>query len=210
MYKMDYFTERDDEKVLAFMRAYPFAIICGTNYNGPVATHVPLDIRKEDDRMILTGHIMRNTDHHKAFVENDSVLVIFNGPDTYISANWYNNPHVASTWNYMTVHAKGKIVFGDEEDTLKIIEELTNQYEGTESEGAFKNLPTEYIQKLVKAIIGFTINISEVENVYKLSQNHEIENRRNIIAQLFQRGDEKSFLIAKEMESRINEPKQNR
>lgn len=203
MYKLSYFTEEDAGRVFAFMRENPFAIIAGTGENYPVATHVPLDIRKVDGDIILTGHMMRNTDHHKAFLNNDHVLVIFNGPHCYVSASWYNNPAVASTWNYMTVHAKGRITFTDEAGTVDIIRNITNAYEDTGSTASFSALPAGYVDRLVKAITGFTIRVASFDNVFKLSQNHEEGTRRSIIKNLREREDESGKKIAAEMEKRI-------
>jgi transcriptional regulator len=210
MYKFKYFTEEDNEKVIAFMKENSFAIITGTGEEYPVATHVPLEIKQIDDKLFFTGHIMKNSDHHKAFLKNEKVLVIFNGPHCHISASWYPNPVQASTWNYMTVHAKGKISFGDETYTREIVEDLTNKYENPESEAAFNKLPTEYIDRLVKAITGFTIEVESIDNVFKLSQNHEQETRQNIIEHLYKNGSDDEKRIAKEMLKRIDLPKQSK
>ncbi|MDQ6763391.1 MAG: FMN-binding negative transcriptional regulator, partial [Bacteroidota bacterium] len=94
MYKLPHFTEEDKDAVFDFMDKNPFAIIVGYDGNFPVATHVPLDIKKENGQIILTGHIMKNTDHHKAFLQNENVLVIFNGPHCYVSASWYQKKEV--------------------------------------------------------------------------------------------------------------------
>lgn len=203
MYKLPHFTEENEDAIFDFMNRNSFAIISGYDGSFPVATHVPLDIKKVSGQVILTGHIMKNTDHYKAFLKNENVLVIFNGPHCYVSASWYQKKEVASTWNYIDVQAKGKIKFTDEEGTKRIIESITNQYEGTESEAAFRNLSTDYVDRLVKAIVGFAIEISEIENVFKLSQNHESATRESIVKHLNERTDEGSHLIAKEMERRF-------
>src|SRR5688572_27065305 len=110
MYKLPYFTEQDHKKVMAFMKANYFVVITGMGDEYPVATHIPVEITEEPDgTILLAGHLMKGTDHHKVFGKNDKVLVIFNGPHTYVSASWYTNPLSGSTWNYMTVHAKGTI-----------------------------------------------------------------------------------------------------
>ena len=129
MYKLPYFTETDEEKVFEFMQKNTFSLITGIYKDFPVATHVPLEVKRKNGKIIFTGHIMKGTDHHKAFLENENVLVIFSGPHCYVSASWYVKKNVASTWNYMDVHAKGKIRFTDEEETKKIIEDITNKYE---------------------------------------------------------------------------------
>lgn len=220
MYKLKYFTEEDSEKVIAFMKEYSFATITGIGDEYPVATHVPLEIRIKNSsdnhqlqitnyKLFFTGHIMKNSDHHKAFVKNENVLVIFNGPHCHVSASWYPNPVQASTWNYMTVHAKGKISFNDEAQTKKIVEALTNKYEKPDSPAAFDKLPGEYVDRLVKAIVAFTIEVESIDNVFKLSQNHEPETRKSIIENL-RNGSDDEKAIAAEMEQRINIPKQSK
>lgn len=205
MYSPPYFTEKDTGKIIAFMKANSFAIITGPGELYPAATQIPLDVVVEDDgKIILSGHLMKNTDHHKAFVKNDQVLVLFTGPHCYISASWYSNPQSASTWNYMTVHAKGTIRFTDEQGTYEAIKAVTNTYEGTQTAAAFNNMSQEYIAKMLKAIVGFTIEIKTVENVFKLSQNKTREEQLNIIDQLTKRSDDNSMLIAGEMQKLIS------
>ena len=200
MYKFSYFTEPDADAVIAFMKEYPFAIITAFGEQYPVATHIPLEIdRNEDGKIFLSGHIMKKTDHHKAFEKNRDVLIIFNGPHTYISATWYTTPQLASTWNYMTVHAKGKITLLDEQATYDAIKNITDKYEGTETAAAFNKLDDDYIASMLKAIIAFTIEVESIDNVFKLSQNRDVVSKQNIIAQLQNRGDENSLKIANRM-----------
>ncbi|UAY52458.1 FMN-binding negative transcriptional regulator [Ferruginibacter albus] len=204
MYKLPYFTEEDHASVIAFIKENPFAIITGFDEQYPVATHIPLEIQINDDgKIILSGHLMKNTDHHRSFEKNEKVLVIFNGPHCYISASWYANPAGASTWNYMTVHAKGKLQFTDEAGTYNAIKAITNKYEGIETAAAFTNLSDEYVQRMIKAIVGFTIEVESIENVFKLSQNRDKADRENIVEQLLKRNDEQSKLIAEEIKKRI-------
>ena len=200
MYKFDYYTEKNNDAVIAFMKEYPFAIITAFGEQYPVASHIPLDIEiNEEGKIFLSGHIMKKTDHHKAFEKNDNVLVIFNGPHTYISASWYSTPQIASTWNYMTVHVKGKIKLLDETATYNAIKNITNKYEGTETAASFDKLDDGYINQMLKAIIAFTIEVESMENTFKLSQNRDEQSRVNIIKQLKKRGDENSLQIANEM-----------
>jgi len=200
MYKLPYFTEKDTDKVIFFMQENAFAMVAGFGGLYPVATQIPLDVELKDGKIFLHGHIMKKTDHHKAFENNNKVLVLFTGPHCYVSASWYNNPQAASTWNYMTVQAKGKITFTDDDGTYEAIKFVTNKYEGLETAAAFNNMPKEYILPLLKAIIGFTIEVESFDNTFKLSQNKKPEEQINIIAELKKRGDEQSFKIAEEME----------
>ncbi|MCA9293613.1 MAG: FMN-binding negative transcriptional regulator [Phycisphaerales bacterium] len=123
MYDMPAYKDQDAERIEAFIHAHPFAFISGCDAEGrPVATQAPVFIEQQGGQKVLSGHIMKNTDHHKAFVQNPNVLVVFTGAHCYVSATWYNNPNVASTWNFMSVHARGKIRFFEgeaREDALR-------------------------------------------------------------------------------------------
>jgi transcriptional regulator len=203
MYKLPHFTETDNEKIIAFIQAHPFAIITGMGQQYPVASHIPIAIEEKDGKIFLHGHIMKKSDHHLAFEKDNNVLVIFAGPHCYVSASWYTNPLGASTWNYMAVHAKGKIVFTDEAGTIKAIREVTERFEGKDTAASFDKLGDEYINAMVKAIIGFTIEVETMDAVFKLSQNRDEASKQNIIEQLKKRGDENSAMIAAEMEKRL-------
>lgn len=203
MYKLPYFTEQDSEKVLAFIKENYFAVITGTGERYPVATHIPLEIRHEGEQLILSGHLMKNSDHHKAFEKDNHVLVVFNGPHTYVSASWYTKPASASTWNYMSVHARGRIRFGDEATTHEAVKKLTNHYEKEGSPAAFDKLDPDYVARLVKAIVSFDILVDEIDNVFKLSQNHDKETQANIARQLNEKPDDHSKRIAQEMFNRL-------
>ncbi len=203
MYKFSYYTEQDQQTVIEFMKANAFAFITGTGENYPVATQIPVSVQIKDGNIFLQGHMMRKTDHHLAFEKNNNVLVLFTGPHCFVSASWYTNPAVGSTWNYMTVHAKGKMSFMDEAGTLAAVKAISDTYEGTESAGAYDKLPEAYIDQMVKAIVGFTIEVESLDNVFKLSQNRDDASKKNIIAQLKKRGDDNSVMIAEEMERRL-------
>jgi transcriptional regulator len=200
MYKFSYFTETNEQKVIAFMKENAFAMLTGFGEDYPAVTQIPLEVEEKEGKLLLHGHIMRKTDHHKAFEKNNNVLAVFTGPHCYVSSSWYSNPQTASTWNYMAVHAKGKIIFTDDEGTYEAIKAVTNKYEGTETAGAFNKMPTEYIMPMLKAIVGFTITVESFDNVFKLSQNKTPAEQLNIIAELKKRGDYNSVMIAEEME----------
>ncbi len=108
MYKFSYFKENDKQRMFDFIEQNPFAFMTGSFLSGnQVATQIPILLEERDGEIFLQGHIMRNTDHHKAFSENPQVLIVFTGPNCYVSASWYNNPQIGSTWNYMSVHIAG-------------------------------------------------------------------------------------------------------
>ncbi len=203
MYKLPYFQEKDIQKVITFMQQQSFAVITGNGLHCPVATQIPLLVEQKDGTIFLRGHIMKNTDHHKAFMLNNNVLVLFTGPHCYVSASWYADVQTASTWNYMTVHAKGKINFTDNEGTIEAVKLLTNYYEAADSIASFNQIPAGYVDKLIHAIVGFTIEVESIDNVFKLSQNKTVDEQKNIINHLQKIDNFQAKEIAVEMKKRL-------
>lgn len=216
MYNLPYFKEKDPRVVLDFIHQHPFAMLIGAGDKGPMATQVPILMDEGNGgRVFLRGHIMRHTDHHKALQKNDETLCVFSGAHTYVSASWYSDPQTASTWNYMSVHARGKLRFLGEPELLAFLEELTARFENNDDSPAlFRYLPKSYVDSLVKAIIAFEIEVREMENVFKLSQNRDEHSYDNIIAKLHAQGGD-GRVIADEMRKRreqlfTGEPSQGR
>jgi transcriptional regulator len=203
VYSFPYYKTKDHEKVLQFMQAHPFVLLTGCDeHNCPVATQVPILIREIDGRLVLEGHVMRNTDHQKAFAANSNVLAIFTGPHTYVSASWYTNQQQASTWNYMAVHAKGTLTFVSEERLIDILKRTTEQFENNPaSEASFDKLPQEYVSRLAKAIVAFEIEVTGLDHTFKLSQNRDEESYKNITHRLAVSEDADANAIAKMMKA---------
>jgi transcriptional regulator len=203
MYSLPYFKEKEAGVVKEFMDQHPFITLCGCDAAGnPVATHVPVLLREENNTLYLHGHIMKKTDHHLAFEQNPNVLAVFSGAHTYVSASWYTNPLSGSTWNYMTVHARGVMKFLDEAALLNLLRDLTARFENNnDSPSLFEKLPSEYISQMSKAIVAFAIEVKEMDNVFKLSQNRDEASYHTIIGKLEQQGGD-AKIIAGEMSKR--------
>lgn len=200
---MPYFATDQQDVVLEFMQKNAFITLVGFDGTFPVSTQVPVKVVKTGNDLSLIGHIMNKTDHHVAFKQNPNVLAIFTGPHAYVSASVYEQPAVASTWNYMTVQAKGIIRLMDQNETYEVIKEITNKYEHPErSPAAFHKMDEEYIQKNLKAISGFEIKILKLDHVFKLSQNHSPENQKRIINYLEQEEEAGAKQVAKEMKGK--------
>jgi transcriptional regulator len=204
MYKMPNFKDREADSVSAFMQSRPFALVIGTDMDGlAVATQIPLLLLERAGVCYLQGHVMRNTDHCRAFESNSNVLVVFTGPSAYVSATWYTEPQGGSTWNYMTVHARGTLRFMEDHETLDFMQRLSLHFEdgNTASSTVFANLPPRYIDSLMPAIAGFEIRLESIDHTFKLSQNRDEVSYKNIISQLESRGGQAAE-VAEEMKRR--------
>jgi transcriptional regulator len=207
MYKLPYFQEKDFEQVKAFMQAHPFVMLVGADAAGkPFATQVPVLITEKDGQLIFRGHIMRQTDHHKAFMENPQALAVFTGPHTYVSASWYQNPQQGGTWNYISVHARGAIRFMEESELRDVLRDTTSHFENDpHSPASYEKLPADYINHLIKAIVGIELTVTAIDNVFKLSQNRDEASYHQIIDKLHHQGDGDARTIAGMMEDRTSQ-----
>lgn len=206
MYNLPYFKENNMDAVLEFITQHPFAFLCGVDYNNkPVATQLPVFSEAKNDKIFLYGHLMKATDHHKAFQLNKNLLCVFSGPHSYVSATWYSNPNQASTWNYMSVHVQGTIHFLDSDALVEILRKTCLYFENNNesSPTIFDNLPTKYVENLMSEIVGFEIEVIGIDNVFKLSQNKDKESYTSIIKHL--RDSRESIAVAKEMEKRLGD-----
>ena len=205
MYDLPYHKENNPVVVKQFIDRYPFAFLTGCDStNAPIVTQVPLFIEEHNGRQVLRSHIMKNTDHHKAFLHNPNVLAVFIGPHTYVSGTWYSNPYIASTWNYMSVHVKGVMRFVDDAGLEDVLRKTTLHFENynRESTTIYDNLPAEFKKRVMGAIVAFEIEITEMKNVFKLSQDRDQASYQNIIAKLKEQ-DEAGRAIAHEMQIRL-------
>ncbi len=134
----------------------------------------------------------------RAFDPAKEVLLIFGGPNTYISPTWYNHLNVP-TWNYIAVHLYGtpRVIDGGPE-LEGILSRLIKRYE-TESDYRMETLPPDFREKEMRGTVGFQVKVTRVEANFKLSQNRNDEDHANVIRQLEARGDEQSVAIANEM-----------
>lgn len=204
MYNLPYFKEHNGDEVRRFIHDHPFAFIAGSDASHhPVATQIPVFLEEREGKLFLTGHMMKQTDHHKAFENNPAVLCVFSGAHTYVSATWYSDPHQASTWNYMSVHVKGKMRFLDYDGLVAIMKKTTLHFENgnPQSTTIYDNLPEDYRNRLMKAIDGFEVEVESIDTVFKLSQNRDKESYETIIDKL-QTGNEDDRTIAAEMQVR--------
>jgi transcriptional regulator len=204
MYNLPHHKAKDEADILGFIGKYPFAFISGCDADGrPVATQIPVFVEERDGKKFLSGHIMKGNDHHKAFLQNENVLVVFTGHHTYVSGTWYSNPHTPSTWNYMSVHARGLLRFLGDEALIGVLRKTSLHFENNDPQSAtvYDNLPPGLPQGLMHMIAAFEIEITQLDTVFKLSQDRDRQSYENIIVQLRKQG-ESGQVIAEEMEKR--------
>ena len=177
--------QTDPETLFAFIRQYGFAVLVSQHDGGPFATHLPLLAdRSAAAHGRLVGHMARaNPQWQQA--DGQTVLAIFSGPHAYVSPTWYEAENVVPTWNYAAVHVYGTFrAVHDEAAVMQIVRETVDFYESPRSQPWRLDPETDFTRKMVKAVVGFTIDVTRVEGKWKLSQNHPQERRRRVMLAL--------------------------
>jgi len=183
------FREDNIDKMHQLIRNNSFATLVTLGSNGITANHIPFVLKSSSEHGelgCLQGHVALANPVWKDF-QPDNVLVIFQGLDAYISPGWYPSKRehgkVVPTWNYMTVHANGKMSTTKDAQWLKAqISALTHQHESSRSEPwAVSDAPADFIDSQVKGIVGIEIAISELVGKSKLSQNRSAADRAGVV-----------------------------
>lgn len=185
MYIPDHFKETDPERLVALLRDYPFGMLVTVRAGLPFVTHIPfLYERRQDGAQVLRGHVAKANPQWQDLAENQTALVVFQGPHAYVSPRWYETPGVP-TWNYAVVHVYGKARLLHDGAALEaLLVQLTTVYESTQSTPWKPELSGEHREKLLGMIVGFEIEIQEIQGKFKLSQNRSTKDQRTVIGQL--------------------------
>ena len=192
MYVPTKFREKDLPH-LEIMRNFPFATVVTQTENGPFVNHLPILTETRGEEIVLIGHMAKANPQWKHFFQDEAV-VIFNGPHTYITPQWYKDPMNVPTWNYAVVHATGKAIALESADEIEeILKKSVIEFEQHEPSPWQYNLSEEYKSQLVRAIVGFEMKISSLEVKFKLSQNRTPEDRNGVLEGLRTRRYEMSL-----------------
>lgn len=197
MYLPDPFAESQISELQRIVREHPLGILVTHTRNGLDANHIPFEL--DDTRGAfgtLLAHIARANPVWGEVENGTQVLVIFRGAQGYISPNWYpskqeTHRHVP-TWNYEVVHAHGRIKTVDDESFVRgVVARLTRQHEATEPHPwKIGDAPQDYIDQMLKQIVGIEIEVTRMEGKRKLSQNRDRRDFEGTVRALEKQGNE--------------------
>src|SRR5262245_23318329 len=194
MYRPDHHRVDDLPLMHALMRARPFLTLVSHGAEGLCATHLPTVRKDEGPNGVVEFHLARANPHWKDLAGRNEALMIFRGPEGYITPNWYpskaDHGKVVPTWNYVVVHAYGRPEIMPDTDALRRhVAELTAQQEKTEARPwALTDAPETYVAAMLRGIVGFRLAITRLEGKWKMSQNRERNDRDGVVRGLGQRG----------------------
>jgi transcriptional regulator len=214
MYVPPSFAETDPRVMLDFVEAHPLGALVTASADGLFATHLPLVLDRDAGPLgTLRGHVARANPHAARAPLTAEALVIFTGPQAYVSPSHYaskaRHGKVVPTWNYVAVHAYGAVRFTDDaEFLLRNVAALSARHEaGRPVPWSVEDAPAEYVQGLVKAIVGVEIEIARLEGKWKMSQNRPAEDIDGVVAGLGASDDARERAVADLVEARRPGPK---
>jgi len=202
MYVPEHFKLGDAAEQHALMRAYPFAALITTSEAGYGVTHLPTVLKSEGALGVVECHVSRANPHWKEIAKSGKGLLIYTGPEAYITPAWYPSKHehgkVVPTWNYAVVHAHGTAeIMDDRQWLVRHVSELTDQQEtGAAVPWATSDAPGNFIEMLSRGIVGMRFTIARLEGKAKMSQNRELPDREGVVAGLTSRGTEADMKVA--------------
>ncbi len=205
MYIPDRFNNEDMTAVKDFISHNGFGILIHQGNQKLLGTHIPMLLDKnKKGKDILTGHLSRANPQWKHFKDNGDVMAIFMGPHTYISSSWYQKESVP-TWNYIAIHVYGKIKIVEGEALIDDMRRLVDKYEKHSKDPVVVDRLSAKTMEMMKGIVGFQIEITEIQAAFKLSQNRDEKDFNNIIQELERSDDFHAKAVAEEMKK--NHPK---
>jgi len=195
MYLPKHFEDADPGHLLEVMRSYNFATLISNIEGVPFATHLPVLVREESQGLFIDAHVAAANPHWKAFAQESRVLVIFHGPHAYVSPTSYRSANRVPTWNYVVVHATGRVrIVESRADKLAILGRLID-FHDPDFAPRFAAFEEDMRNALLAAIVGLEIKVERLEGKFKLNQ-HRLADDRPELQREYEAGDENHRAIA--------------
>lgn len=196
MYTPAPFTVTDPDALHRIIREHPLGILVTPTASGMDANHIPFEFDPAIGKLgLLTAHVARANPVWQQCRDGAEVMAIFRGNESYISPNWYPSKHETHrqvpTWNYEVVHVHGRLTVQDDEKFVRgVVARLTRTHEAQEPKPwKMGDSAPEYIDGMIRAIVGIQISVGRLEGKSKLSQNREPRDRLNAADMLFGRAE---------------------
>ncbi len=205
--------ERDVSVLHALIRSHPLGAWVTNGPSGLIANHIPFLLRVAGDTATLVGHVARANPVWQSFSTSEPSLVMFQGPEAYISPSWYPSKQahgkVVPTWNYAVVHARGMPrAIEDIDWLLQHVTQLSATHEATQTvPWKVADAPMDYIDKMRRAIVGIEIPIATLVGKWKTSRNRSISDRLGVVAGLQSRAADSASAMASLIASGLSHTK---
>ncbi len=208
MYIPSHFLWQNEAEIWDFMQKNSFATLVSSGENGHIsATHLPFILEKRDGKTFLLSHFAKENPQNADLTKGE-LLVIFQAPHAYISPMWYEKTQNVPTWNYVAVHAYGKIkLIESAENQLLLLEKMIHTFDKSYEAERWKSLSPTYINGLLRGITAFEIEVTHIEATEKLNQNKTETDRKGVINALQNSDDANERNMAERMKEKMRNEK---
>ncbi|MEC5384591.1 FMN-binding negative transcriptional regulator [Uliginosibacterium sp. H3] len=192
LYTPPRFVETNPDIIRELITAAPFAMLISSVEGAPIVTHAPVVLDEAAGKNWFAAHVARANPHSAALGDGAEVLVVFNGPHSYISPGWYQEASVP-TWNYAVVHLRCRVHVRSGDDAQALLDTLASTFEDTGQPG---HLSREGRARMLNYIHCFALEPLQVEAKFKLSQDESKIDQQRIVTRLAQLEDENAQGVA--------------
>ena len=176
------FRRVDAAQSLALVRARSFGILVAQGPEGPLARHIPFML--SDDGSGVEFHLVRNSDRARAMADGAPVRLIVDGPEGYISPDWYGVADQVPTWNYVAVHLVGEARLSDEDGFRDLLDRLSAHFEARllpKKPWTSDKMAEGVMERMMRGIVPCVMRVSDLQSTWKLGQN-KTEDARAVAA----------------------------
>lgn len=205
MYIPEHFKETNLVRISALIEGHPLGMLVTAPEGVPFVSHLPfLFERLAGSHGKLLGHMARANPQWQHLSAGSEVLAVFQGPHAYVSPSWYASAGVP-TWNYAVIHLRGtpRLIEGETE-LEALLEQLTHAHESPMASPWEPQLTGERRAKLLNMIVGFEIEVTDVQGKFKLSQNRPLEEQQNVVKELSLSNNQTNIAVAALMSEAIH------
>ena len=204
MYTPEHFKQTNPARIAALIEAHPLGMLVTAPEGVPFTSHLPFIFeRPAGSQGKLLGHMARANPQWLHFSTGREVLAIFHGPHAYVSPSWYSSAGVP-TWNYAVIHAWPPQIIEDESELEALLEQLTHVHESHMPNPWKPDLTGERRARLLNMIVGFEIEVTDIQGKFKLSQNRPLEDQQNVVEKLSLSNNQTDTAVAELMSEAIH------
>jgi transcriptional regulator len=209
MYNPPEFEIAGQKEIMDLLTAYPFGTLTSVSDNIISASHVPF-LYEEGSPPSLICHVARANPHWRV-LDGAEALVMFLGPQAYISPQWYGEDLSVPTWNYIAIHVRGRCQVIEQVSELQpIVQALLDRFESAAVPPWRTRLMQQPYQRMLKQVVGIRVEITEIEAKAKLGQNRSNAAREGAIMGLLQTGAPEDAQVAELMRDALKSPRPSR
>lgn len=182
------FKVTDIDKIVSLIRKYSLGLMFSSTNGNNLVSHIPFLV--DDNLSTLTGHMARANPQWKG-LDGKEVLIVFRGPNHYISPTWYKEDLVVPTWNYVASHITGTLhVESDPEKRVEILDRIVSRFESDIGGSWSADWTEKTFANMMDQIVVFNVAVTQAEGKWKLSQNHPEHAWRSVVSELLSTGSE--------------------